>query len=187
VLTTDVPGTGAFRAGVSPTVPWSDDPINGLRVLSGAEGEQARIDAAWVLELRANELFKTIEVTQETGPGGAPLECLVLTPKEAKPYTSCYDTKTHLQVSFKGTHTTPQGDLPFLSVPRDWKEIGGLKVPTSLDTQQGPITFTMRVSEYKLDEPVDEQLFEQPKPPAPAKPEGKPAKTKAKAKAPAPK
>jgi hypothetical protein len=177
LLTTDIPGTGAFRSGTNGTVIWSDDPINGLRVLAGAEAEQARADAAWCAELRMAELYKSIDVKNETGPSGAALECLVLTPKEGSPITSCYDAKTHLQVLVKGTHTTPQGDTPFLSAVRDWAEVGGIKMPRAFDTQEGPLTFTMRVTEMKLDEPVDEHLFEQPKPPAAAK-DAKGSKTK---------
>jgi hypothetical protein len=180
LLTTDVPGTGTFREGTNGTVFWTEDPINGLRVLAGAEAEQARADAAWCAELRMNELYKTIEAKNESGPGGAAMECLVLTPKEGNPITSCYDAKTHLQVLLKGTHTTPQGDSPLLSAIRDWIDVGGLKMPRTFDTQEGPLTFTMRVSDVKLDEPVNDKLFERPVQTPPAKGAAKP-----KAKAPA--
>jgi hypothetical protein len=182
LLTTDVPGTGTLRQGTDGSVFWSEDPINGLRTLSGAEAEQARADAAWVAELRMRELYKTIEAKNEDGPGGAKLECLVLTPQAGSPITSCYDKKTHLQVLVKGTHTTPQGESPFLSAIRDWTDVSGLKMPRTVDTQEGPLTFTMRLVDAKLDEAVDDKLFELPKPPAPAP---APAKGKAKAKAPA--
>jgi hypothetical protein len=55
-------------------------------------------------------------------------------------------------------------------------------MPRTVDTQEGPLTFTMRLVDAKLDEAVDDKLFELPKPPAPAP---APAKGKAKAKAPA--
>jgi hypothetical protein len=187
LLTTDVPGTGTLRQGTDGVVFWSEDPINGLRTLTGAEAEQARADAAWVAELRIREIYKSVEVKNEPGPGGARLECLVLTPKEGSAITSCYDAKTHLQVLVKGTHTTPQGESPFLSAIRDWTDVNGLKMPRTVDTQEGPLTFTMRLVDTKLDEPIDDAVFGLPKPPAPAAPEGKGAgKAKAKTKAPAP-
>lgn len=185
LLTTDVPGTGTLRQGTNGVVAWSEDPINGLRTVSGAEAEQTRADAAWVGELRVREIYKSIEAKTEAGPGGARLECLVLTPKEGSAITSCYDSKTHLQTLVKGTHTTPQGDIPFLSAIRDWTDISGLKMPRTVDTQEGPLTFTMRLVDAKLDEPFADKLFELPAPPAPAPTEGKGAKTKPKAKAPA--
>jgi hypothetical protein len=182
LLTTDVPGTGTLRQGTDGVVVWSEDPINGLRTLSGAEAEQARADAAWVAELRVKELYKGIEAKNEDGPNGGKLECLVLTPKEGAPITSCYDAKTHLQTLVKGTHRTPQGESPFLSAIRDWTDVSGLKMPRTVDTQEGPLTFTMRLVDVKLDEAFEDKLFELPKPVAPAP---APAKGKAKAKAPA--
>jgi hypothetical protein len=185
LMTTDLPGIGTLREGSDGKTFWADDPINGRRVLSGAEAEQMRMAASWCPELHATELFKNIEVKNEAGPGGAPLECLVLTPKEGSAITSCYDASTHLQVLQKGTHATPQGETPFLSVLKDWRDVGGIKMAWAVDTQEGPLTFTLRVTDVKYDEPMPDKLFEAPaapgggaaKEPAPAK--GKAAKPKA--------
>jgi hypothetical protein len=183
LMTTDLPGIGTLREGSNGKIFWAEDPINGRRVLSGAEAEQMRLAASWCPELQATQIFKTIEVKNEIGPAGAPLECLVMTPKEGPAITSCYDASTHLQVLQKGTHATPQGETPFLSVVKDWRDVGGIKMPWALDTQEGPLTFTLRVTDVKYDEPMADKLFELPAaageaaPAAPAK--GKPAKPKA--------
>jgi hypothetical protein len=162
LMTTDLPGIGTLRQGSNGKTHWAEDPINGLRTLAGAEAEQARQAAAWCLELQANDLFTKIEVKNEVGPGGAPLECLVLTPKVGNALTNCYDASTHLQVLQKGTHVSPQGETPFLSVLKDWREVGGIKMAYAVDTQEGPLTFTVRVVDLKLDEPLADKLFEQP-------------------------
>jgi hypothetical protein len=178
LLTTDLPGIGTMREGSNGKLFWSDDPINGLRAITGAEGEQLRLAASWCPELHASELFKAIEVKNEAGPGGAPLECLVQTPQEGAPISNCYDAATHLQVLQKGTHATPQGDTPFLSVLKDWRDVGGIKMAYAVDTQEGPLTFTMRITEVKLDEPMDDKLFEIPSAASPAAgPAATPAKS----------
>jgi hypothetical protein len=182
LVVTELPGIGTIREGTNGQVFWSQDPVNGLRLLSGAEAEQARVESVWNLEQRTKELYKTIEVKSEDGPGGARLECLVLTPKEGAVVTNCYDPKTHLQVLQKGSRSTPQGDTPFISVLKDWREVGGIKMAYAVDTQAGPITFTARITDVKFDEPMDDKMFEAPAAAAaPAKP-GK-AKTRPKAKA----
>src|SRR5262249_28276396 len=122
VMTTDLPGIGTLREGSNGKTFWGEDPINGLRAITGAEAEQLRQAASWCVECRATQLFKNIEVQNEVGPGGAPMECLVLTPREGSPITNCYDASTHLQVLQKGTHATPQGETPFLSALRDWRD-----------------------------------------------------------------
>jgi hypothetical protein len=159
LVVTDLPGMGTIREGSNGKVMWSQDPINGARRLSGAEAEQARLEAVWNPELRMNELYKSIELAASSPPGQ---ECLVLTPNEAPAVTNCYDAKTHLQVSQKGTRSTPQGDTPFSSTLKDWREVGGLKMPFSVDTQAGPITFTAKMSDVKFDQPMDDKMFEPP-------------------------
>ena len=86
----------------------------------------------------------------------------MLTPHEGPPVTNCYDAKTHLQVSQKGTRSTPQGDTPFTSTLKDWREVGGIKMPFSVDTQAGPITFTARLTDVKFDQPHGDKMFEPP-------------------------
>jgi hypothetical protein len=189
LLTTQLPGIGTTREGSNGKVLWSEDPINGLRVLAGAEAEFALVESAWAPELHFATLFKKIEATNETGPAGAALECLVLTPHEGPLLTNCYDAKTHLQVSQKGSHPTPQGDTPFTSLVKDWRDVQGLKMPFAVETQTGPITFNLKITECTLDVPVDDKMFEPPagaapagkgkgksKKPAKAKPAKKPAK-----------
>jgi hypothetical protein len=52
--------------------------------------------------------------------------------------------------------------MPFSSVLKDWREVGGLKIPFSIDTQAGPITFTQKTSDVRWDQPMDEKMFEPP-------------------------
>jgi hypothetical protein len=188
IVVTEIPGVGTIREGSNGKVFWSQDPINGLRLLDGAEADQARLESVWNPELRSKELFTKIEAKAETGPDGKPLECVVLTPKVAPPTTRCFDPASHLQVIEKGIRPTPQGDTPFSSTVSDWRRVGGLLLPFGLETQAGPITFSAKVQSIVFDEPMDDKQFEPPQPAGAAPPPGKPAgksngKTKAKAKA----
>jgi hypothetical protein len=185
VTVTDIPGVGIIREGSNGKIYWSQDPINGLRVLEGAEAEQSRIESVWNPELRVNELFARVEAKNQPGPDGKMLECVVVTPKIAPPSTRCYDPITHLQVSEAGVRPTPQGDTPFSSTVSDWRNVGGLKMPFALETQAGPITFTAKVQSVVYDDAMDDKQFEPPQPTAaaPADAASKPTKTNTKVKA----
>jgi hypothetical protein len=161
---TDLPGIGAVREGGNGKVFWAQDPVNGLRLLEGAEAEQARVESAWNPEQRLKEFYTKVESRTEGGPGGKRLECVVMTPKAGSPVTNCYDPVTHLQVLQKGTRATPQGDTPFVSTLRDWREVGGVKISFGVDTQAGPITFTARMTDVKFDEALDDKMFDPPSP-----------------------
>ncbi len=156
---TTLPGVGLIREGTNGKVFWSQDPVNGLRYLDGAEAEQARIEASWNADLKAHELYTKIELGQNDPPG---LECLVLTPRAGAPMRSCYDRQTHLQVSQEGIRATAQGDVPFRSKISDWRAVGGIKMAYASETQAGPITILTTINEVAFDEPMGDQMFEPP-------------------------
>ncbi|HEY7372976.1 MAG TPA: hypothetical protein VIF57_12505 [Polyangia bacterium] len=160
----DMTGLGKVREGTNGKVAWSDDPLQGIRYLDGAEAEQARIGASWNLDMHAAELFVKLETASEPGPDGAALECVVATPKLGSPWRTCYDPRTHLQVTQSGTRVTPQGEMPFRATISQWRDISGVKIPTETSTQMGPITTSDRVTQVTFDEPMDDKMFDPPKP-----------------------
>jgi hypothetical protein len=178
---TEMTGIPTTREGTDGRVYWSQDPVNGLRILEGAEKEQARIETAWMAELRLGKIFEKVESQREVGPHGEGLECLVMTPKTASgsakvpggepssPLTNCYDEKTHLQVSQRGKHASPQGDMPFTSELADYRDVDGIKLPFLITTTVGPISFTARLQEAKWDVPVKTVHFGLPRAAAAAK------------------
>ena len=141
LATTNIPNVGEVREGTNGRVIWSEDPVNGLRLLNGAEAAQFQLESTWNLERNLKTLFSKIAVKADTD-GGRALECLELTPSIGQPLTTCYDAETHLQVSQKGIAATPQSDVPFTSRIKSWKELGGLKLPELVEMTTGPIEFS---------------------------------------------
>jgi hypothetical protein len=164
LMTMEMAGLGRVREGTNGKVAWTDDPAHGLRYLEGAEAEQMRIGASWNVDMHAGDLFVKLESATEPGPDGAPLECVIATPKVGAPMRSCYDPRTHLQVSQAGVHTGPEGDMPFRAIIREWREVSGVKIPFESNTQLGPITTVDRITAVTFDEPIDEKMFDPPKP-----------------------
>jgi hypothetical protein len=160
----EMTGLGRVREGTNGKVAWSEDPLQGIRYLEGVEAEQTRIGSSWNADMHADELFVKLESATEAGPDGTALECVVATPKLGAPLRSCYDPRTHLQVSQSGVRASPQGDMPFRATIRDWKEVGGVKIPFESNTQLGPITTVDRVTAVTFDEPLDDKMFDPPKP-----------------------
>jgi hypothetical protein len=167
----EMAGLGRVREGNNGKVAWTEDPVQGIRYLDGVEAEQTRIASSWNADMHARELFAKLESATEAAPDGSALECVVATPKLGAPLRSCYDAKTHLQVSQSGVRASPQGDMPFRATIRAWRDVSGVKIPTESNTQLGPITTVDRVTSVTFDEPMDEKMFDppQPNPPKPSK------------------
>ena len=158
---TSIPNVGEVKEGTNGRVVWAEDPVNGLRILVGAEALQFKLESTWNLERNMKRLFPKITVTADTDEGRA-MECLELTPRIGQPLVTCYDAETHLQVLQKGTAATPQGDVPFTSRIKGWKEFEGLKLPEVVEMTTGPIDFSARLLEVAFDKPIDEKMFEIP-------------------------
>ncbi len=161
---TSLPGVGSPSEGSDGKEHWTKDPVSGLRILTGAEAEQARLDAAWNPELRLAKLYKKIESRRERSSDGAERECLDLTPKLAPPITNCYDAATHLLVTQQGSRPTPHGPVPFSLTVKEWLTSRGLKLPSVTETKAGPVTFDSRLTDVFFDEPVDRRIFAVPSP-----------------------
>jgi hypothetical protein len=156
---------GSFRQGSDGKVIWSEDPINGLRVLEGPEAEEIRLDGTWNAELKLKQLYAKVQSVQppEPPPAGKKYECLELEPKVAKPAVACFDAETHLRAFQKGTHTTAQGDVPYKVVFSDWRLVKGMRLPFNEELTAGPMTLVGEITELKLDEKLDPKLFALPK------------------------
>jgi hypothetical protein len=162
-----LPGIGEFKEGSDGKRAWMMDPINGLRLLAGAEAEEARIDATWNADLKLKKLYRTVlpAPTPADPPRPGRFECLELSPKLGEATTVCFDAETHLRAFQRGTRTTPQGRVPYTVVFSDWRDVGGLKIPHREELSAGPMTIEGRLVEVKFDEPAPASLFKLPKPP----------------------
>jgi zinc protease len=174
----EITGVTKARQGTDGKVQWSDDQIFGLRILSGAEEEEARIDSTWNSDLHLKELYQQLRSVPPPEPtGGRPWECIEMTPKVGKPTTSCFDAETHLRTLQKGIRAAPQGETPVRATFSDWRAVKGVKVPWVEELTMGPVTMVARVTELKFDEKFPAKLFALPK----AARESKPARPAAEA------
>ena len=135
------PASAPCAKGRTARSPGREDPLQGhplpRRRRGGAGAHRGRRGTPTCTPASCS---RSSRAATEPGPDGAPLECVIATPKLGPPLRSCYDAETHLQVSQSGVRATPQGDVPFRAIIRDWRDVGGVKIPFESDTQVGPIT-----------------------------------------------
>lgn len=159
-----MPGLGTIRQGSDGHLFWSEDPINGLRKLEGAEEDQARIEATWNAELKLKRLYKsaTVVAPPADAPRDAPLECVRLTPSAGTPVVTCFDGKTHLRRFQQGTESTAQGDVPYTHRESDWRDVEGMKFPFRSEMVAGPATLEQTIETVEFDKKEAADLFRTP-------------------------
>lgn len=176
-----LPGIGEMAGGFTGKSSWSQDPINGLRILEGAEAEQAKLDGAWLADANLKKLYpgrKVIPVPEAAALRKAPgvemskLECLEMTPASAKlsPAIMCFDPRTHLRVYHEGRQHTPQGVVPFSRVQSDWREVGGWMVPHKEEFTVGPASMSFTLDTVTWNPKIPPSRFKMPRPGQPISP-----------------
>jgi hypothetical protein len=163
--TSSMPGMGTFRRGYDGRIAWSDDPINGLRVLKGAEADDVRLAAVWDSEWRLGEVYAPVKsvVPPADAPQGEPLECVALSKPQGRPSTVCFAAKTHLRVWEKGVQASQGGPVPYVTRFSDWRVVDGVRVWYREEVTVGPITMEGRISGIIFDEPTPPRLFSLPR------------------------
>ena len=160
-----LPGIGAFRMATNGKVAWSEDPINGLRILKGAEAEDLALAAVWNPEWRLQKLYKSATVVPPPPEAnGAALECIEFGKAEGQAVTLCFDATTHLRVLEKGMKSSPGGDMPYVSRYSDWRKVDGVWVWHQEELVVGPITMKAKIISLRFDAPIPPKVFQLPKP-----------------------
>jgi hypothetical protein len=158
------PGLGTSRRGYDGHTAWGDDPIFGLRVLTGAEAEEVRIAATWNPEWHLDEIYAGVRAIPP--PEGAPaggVECVELDKREGAPTITCFDRRTHLRVWEKGVQASQGGDIPYVTRFSDWRRVDGVRVWYHEDVTVGPVTMACQIVNVAFDERVPARLFRIPK------------------------
>jgi zinc protease len=181
---TVLPGIGEIRAGSSGNGQrWSQDPINGLRMVKGVEAEQARLDSSWNAELQLKKLYPKRKLvpppagasTADGKKDGKNMECLEMAPAKVAPVIMCFDRRSHLRVYQEGRQSSPQGELPYSVHWSDWREVEGVMFPHLEEMTAGPMGIDSRLEEVKVGQKLPASLFRMPNPRQAARPVTTPA------------
>ena len=158
----DMPGIGQIRIGSLGGKPWGDDPISGRRALTDKEAEQALWSATLCIAYDWKRFFKKAETTAVTEVDGKKLAEVTFTSPLGDTVVLRIDLESKLPVSESFTQASPLGSSPVTVHFKDFREVGGLKIPHEqlADTSLTKIAST--VTKLELNVVIDEAKFEMP-------------------------
>jgi len=161
-------GIGTVRAGKQGGVIWSEDPINGLRALEGAEAEQHAWASSPSLPAHWQRYFEGAETTGAREVGGRKAYDVELTSKSGATVTLSFDAESGLQVGQSFKQTTPMGDMPISVELQDYRDVDGLRLPYLQVTDAKLAKATQTLTKVELGIEVDTTKFAMPTNGAPA-------------------
>ncbi|HET7230677.1 MAG TPA: hypothetical protein VFJ16_11785 [Longimicrobium sp.] len=122
---------GTFTGGYDGSVAWSLDPMNGPRVLSGAELNQTLSRSEFDANLDMAASFPTMETVGERTVNGQPCWEVRMVHKTGVEMRNCFDKATGLLVATVSKQHTQMGEVDTEATYTNYQVFDGIKMPTT--------------------------------------------------------
>ncbi|MCY3970105.1 MAG: hypothetical protein OXG74_09230 [Acidobacteria bacterium] len=155
------PGLGENVQGFNGEIGWSEDPMQGARLLEGAElgviKRQARIHG----DLEYDELYPQQSAVGETEWDGQAAYQVDLVDADGNESSRYFAVETGLMIGEEATTTTDMGTMETSTTVSGYQEFGGVLFATSTTTSipSFGMEFTQTVESVTFDD-VDPSMFE---------------------------
>lgn len=157
----NIPGFGENVTGYNGEIGWAEDPMQGPRLLDGEELAQAKREARFYAQLEYDELFPEQTAVGETEFNGQTVHQLDLVDGDGNESSQYFAADTGLLVGMETTQTSEMGTVEVTITMSDYKEFGGVLLPTSTNINLAAmgIEFTQTIESVTFDD-VDPSVFE---------------------------
>ncbi|MFY9805337.1 MAG: hypothetical protein WA211_17635 [Candidatus Acidiferrales bacterium] len=151
-----------FEQGFDGTTAWSDDPQNGLRVLSGAELEDARREADFYHPLDLKKLYTKMTVTGTEKVRDHDAYVVEASSGAGDPDKMYFDTESWLLVRAVNHRNTPDGVKVFQAEVGDYRDVDGVKLPFTVQQSSAESAFTIKFTEIQHNLQLADAQFAKP-------------------------
>jgi photosynthetic reaction center cytochrome c subunit len=151
-----------FEQGFDGTTAWSDDPQNGLRVLSGAELEDARREADFYHPLDLKKLYTKMTVSGLEKVGDRDAYVVQASNGNGDPDKMYFDAESWLLVRAVNHRNTPDGVKVFQAEVGDYKVVDGVKLPFTVHQSSAESAFTIHFTEIQHNLELADGQFAKP-------------------------
>src|SRR5215471_9715286 len=158
----EIGGFGTVQQAFNGTAGWSQDPQNGMRDLAGKELAQTKLEADIYRDIKLKELYPKMAVTGKDKVADRDAYVIEATSADGISEKMYFDAQSSLLVRTDQTAYNAGEELPTQTFFEDYKEVDGLKVPTTIRQTNPNISFTMKFTDLKSNVPVEDSKFTKP-------------------------
>ena len=127
-----LPGVGEITRGFDGDVAWSNNPMEGVRIMTGSEAAQMKEESALAATIRDAGQFSAIETVEKTNLAGQDCYRVKLTWKSGRTSHDCYAVDSGLLIATWNAQPTPTGDVEVVTLISDYKKFGAVLLPTKI-------------------------------------------------------
>jgi hypothetical protein len=139
-----IAGFGESMSGMTGGRAWSVDPMQGARLVEGAEAEQMMNSADPTVALRDPKHFTSRDVIGERDVDGARCIEVRFVWQSGREMVDCFSTESGLIIASRSTIDSPMGSVEVNTRAKEYREFGGIRMPTVLLQDMGP--FQQRIT-----------------------------------------
>jgi hypothetical protein len=161
-LKIEIEGIGTFTQAYDGTSGWAQDPVNGLRDITGVELAQLKREADFHREAHLKDVYTKLTVKGKEKVGASDAYVIEATPTEGGVEKLYFDTQSGLLVRADAVNRSPQGEIPAEVYLEEYKEIGGVKIPVTLRQVTPVLTSVIKFTDAKPNVEVDQKRFSRP-------------------------
>lgn len=162
LMTVTLPGAGEVRSGYDGQVAWSQDQMQGPRLMEGGELAQIKREANFRRDLDILGSWASTKVLGRVDFGGvACVEVEVAGDGETAKFY--FDDATGLFRGSRMSTQSPLGKIQVETVISEYREFGGLKVPVTTELSMMGQKQVAKIESVSFD-PIEAKVFELPAP-----------------------
>ena len=152
----------AFQQGFDGTIGWSNDPQNGLREQSGEELAETKRDSDFYHPLDLKQMYSKITVTGTDKIDDRDAYVVEASSGDLGTDKIYFDAQNGLVLRIVGQHHTVDGPATFTEDFNDFREVDGIKLPYTVHQESSNSTFTIKFTEIRHNEEIDDAIFSKP-------------------------
>jgi hypothetical protein len=158
----EIEGVGKIEDGIDKGVAWDKNPMLGPKIKTGLEKAQYVREATFNSPVHWRELNSKVETVGTETIDGELCYKVVLTPTEAPPETMYFQKKSGLAVKTTATVVSPMGEAPVEMIASEYKNWGGVIVPTKITQKLAGQEITITLQDVKTNQPIPAGRFDPP-------------------------
>lgn len=157
----EAPGMGNMSSGYDGTVAWSNNPMQGPRVLDGPELQEQVRQADFDASLDYAKSYRMETVGEKTVAGRPCWNVKMTHTASSQEVHNCFDKESGLLVQTSMKTQSAMGEMQIDAAMSEYKEFDGIKIPTRVVTSMGGQEMTTVIKSV-THEPVDPSMFAPP-------------------------
>ena len=158
----NIPGYGEVRRCFDGQTGWISGPDSGIQPLAGQELASTRRDAIFYQSLELKKTYPQMTLKGKQDVGTWPAYVIEGSSSDGAVRHMYFDVSSGLLIRADEESDSPQGRDTIQFFFEDYRDVDGVKQPFTVRQVHGKVSFVVRLTEVKWDDPIDDAKFAKP-------------------------